>query len=118
MKKISDEQATLRGEEIALMLGLKINELGRYNTTWGDKTPLGLFKTLSRVMFEQRDCWLKRDQREVISMKPKSRARFAQAWRIVDKNGDDLVQPWCNNRAEARALAKNLGYKIQGLNHG
>jgi hypothetical protein len=28
------------------------------------------------------------------------------AWRIVDKAGTDIVQPWFNTKGEARAYAK------------
>lgn len=39
-----------RGEELARLLLLKKKRNGRYDTAWGDKTPLGLYATIKRVM--------------------------------------------------------------------
>jgi hypothetical protein len=49
-----DEQARYEqiGKEIADMLMLKRDKNGRYETTWGNKTPLGLYLTLKRLIEE------------------------------------------------------------------
>jgi len=38
------------GIEIIEMLQLRLNKNGRVNTTWGDKTPLGLALVLRRLL--------------------------------------------------------------------
>lgn len=58
-----------------------------------------------------RQCWLKKDRQERITIK---RGWFTTAWRIVDQNGVDMVQPWCRTKKEAKGLAIRLGYKIEG----
>jgi hypothetical protein len=45
----TNEQTKL-GEHIAELLRLPVNECGRYNTTVGDKSALGLYLTLRRVI--------------------------------------------------------------------
>ena len=45
------EQAR-RGELIAETLGLRKGKDGRYKTTWGTKTPLGLYLTVARLVAE------------------------------------------------------------------
>ena len=51
MTKGSEAEQSKRGELLAEMLGLKADKsTGRYFTTWGDKTALGLFKTCKRIM--------------------------------------------------------------------
>ncbi len=58
MSKASDIIATDRmraiGDEIIEMLHLKVKSNGRVDTTWGDKTPLGLYLTLQRMMGEEK----------------------------------------------------------------
>ena len=40
-----------RGNYLAHVLGLKANrENGRYNTAWGNKTSLGLYETVARIV--------------------------------------------------------------------
>ena len=39
-----------RGELLINILGLKRNREGRIDTTWGDKTALGLFLTIKRIV--------------------------------------------------------------------
>ncbi|GBG14473.1 acetylglutamate kinase [Novimethylophilus kurashikiensis] len=36
------------------------------------------------------------------------RGWFVNAWRIVDEEDKDLVQPWTESKSDARALAKSL----------
>lgn len=55
--------------------------------------------------------YLLKDRQERFNMK---RAWFVNAWRIVDENRKDLVQPWCNTTADARNLASRLGIEIRG----
>lgn len=40
------------GDKLATVLGLKRNEVNRYDTTWGDKTNLGLALTVQRILIE------------------------------------------------------------------
>ena len=48
-----DARDTAIGEEIARVLQLKKDRsTGRYNTAWGDKTAMGLARTLRRVFDE------------------------------------------------------------------
>lgn len=55
--------------------------------------------------------YLLKDRKERFNMK---RGWFVVAWRIVDEQGVDLVQPWCDTKAEAVELAKRLGIVIAG----
>lgn len=55
--------------------------------------------------------YLKKDWQERFNMK---RGWFVTAWRVVDQNGKDLVQPWFNTKKEALDTAKRLGIEIEG----
>ena len=55
--------------------------------------------------------YLKKDRMERFRLK---RGWFVVAWRIVDENGVDLVQPWPNTKSEARRLAVQLGIELKG----
>lgn len=59
--ELSEAEETRRGELLIEMLGLKPvgrnhHEWGmsppRYNTTWGTKTALGLFRSVSRLILD------------------------------------------------------------------
>jgi hypothetical protein len=52
MKTIAEEQEEKIGKAIAEVLQLKKNKLGRYDTTWGDKTDLGLYWIIERIIEE------------------------------------------------------------------
>ena len=54
--------------------------------------------------------YLKKDKEERFNMK---RAWFVNAWRIVDKDGRDLVQPWSRTKKGALDLAKILDIEIK-----
>lgn len=49
MKQIDEQEQTRRGELLAEVLVLKLRE-GRYHTTWGTKTPLGLYRVIERIV--------------------------------------------------------------------
>ncbi len=50
MKTYSIEEQAQTGAQIAHILGMKKNrQTGRYQTTWGDKTAVGLFNTILRI---------------------------------------------------------------------
>lgn len=53
--------------------------------------------------------YLKKDRQERFNLK---RAWFVNAWRIVDDQGRDMVQPWSNSKTEARQTAKALGINL------
>lgn len=55
--------------------------------------------------------YLKRDRQERFNLR---RGWFVNAWRIVDEDGRDLVQPWSNTKTEARAVCRELGYQLIG----
>lgn len=55
--------------------------------------------------------YLKKDRMECFNVK---RGWFVDAWRIVDENGKDMVQPWLNDKIEARETAKRLGIELKG----
>lgn len=55
--------------------------------------------------------YLKQDRMECFNVK---RGWFVVAWRIVDENGKDMVQPWSNDKSEARETAKRLGIELKG----
>ena len=55
--------------------------------------------------------YLKKDRMECFNVK---RGWFVVAWRIVDENGKDMVQPWSNDKSEARRLAVQLGIGLKG----
>jgi hypothetical protein len=46
----TEAEETRRGELLAEVLELRRKANGRVDTAWGDKTPLGLFKTVSRII--------------------------------------------------------------------
>lgn len=49
--RISEAEETRRGELLAEVLSLKKSrETGRYATTWGDKTALGLYRVVERII--------------------------------------------------------------------
>ena len=50
MQAFSDDDKSKRGLDIIRLLGLKLKRNGRVNTQWGDKTPLGLYLTLDRII--------------------------------------------------------------------
>jgi hypothetical protein len=65
--------------------------------------------------------YLKEDRREVISFKHttgrgglRPRSWFAKAYRIVDKDGRDMVFPWALSEKEARETAKALNIELKG----
>jgi hypothetical protein len=46
-----EETLTRIGQQLIVVLGLKVKgENGRVDTSWGDKTPLGLAKTIKRII--------------------------------------------------------------------
>ena len=47
---LSEKEETRRGAMLAEVLGLKRQRDGRYKTTWGTKTDIGLFRSVSRIM--------------------------------------------------------------------
>lgn len=51
--RLTDTQAEKLGKELVNMLNLKKNKQDRYNTSWGDKTLIGLGHTIHRIVFEQ-----------------------------------------------------------------
>lgn len=50
--------------------------------------------------------FLKKDQMERFNLK---RGWMVNAWRIVDAEGNDLVQPWSSTKKDARDTAQSLG---------
>lgn len=50
--KLSPKQAEKLGEFVVELLSLKFNDTGRIDTSGGDKTELGLGKTLERAFKE------------------------------------------------------------------
>lgn len=55
--------------------------------------------------------YLKKDRMERYNSK---RGWFVNAWRIVDAQGKDMVQPWSNTKSEARRVAAQLGIELVG----
>ena len=47
---IKTDRQTAIGEDIIKLLHLKVKENGRVDTSWGDKTPFGLFLTVQRFI--------------------------------------------------------------------
>ena len=58
-----------------------------------------------------RQGYLKKDLMERYNLKS---GWFVSAWRIVDAQGVDLVQPWPNTKSEARRIAAQLGIELIG----
>jgi hypothetical protein len=58
-----------------------------------------------------RQGYLKKDHMERYNSK---RGWFVNAWRIVDAQGVDMVQPWHNKKSEARSTAAALGIELIG----
>jgi len=51
LEELDEAERARRGRILGDVLGLKMKrENGRYDTTWGDKTPLGLFETVKRII--------------------------------------------------------------------
>ena len=50
MKTIDDTLAEKLGKTLAELLNLPLKKNGRYDTAWGDKTPIGLFRSVERVV--------------------------------------------------------------------
>jgi hypothetical protein len=59
--------------------------------------------------------WLKRHRQERTFYK---RAWFADAWGLIDVDGNDVVQPWFSTMAEASEFALAEGWDISGIWHG
>lgn len=53
--------------------------------------------------------YLKETRQERYNLK---RGWFVRAYRIVDEDGNDIIQPWSNTKKEARETAKALGIKL------
>jgi len=53
--------------------------------------------------------YLKKDRKERYNLK---KGWFVDAWRIVDKDGKDMVQPWSDTKTEARETAKHCGITL------
>lgn len=56
--------------------------------------------------------YLRKDRQERYNLK---RGWFVNAWRIVDADGEDRIQPWSNTKKEAMATAKACGLIVGGL---
>lgn len=54
--------------------------------------------------------YLKKDRQERYTSK---KGWFVNAWRIIDKDGNDMVQPWSNTKKEAMETAKALNITIK-----
>jgi len=53
--------------------------------------------------------YLIKDQQEKFNLK---KAWFITAWRIVDKKGNDIIQPWMDTKNNARETAKELNIDL------
>jgi len=53
--------------------------------------------------------YLKKDRQERFNT---YKAWYVNAWRIVDENGNDIVQPWFDTKTEARQTAKALNINL------
>ena len=59
--------------------------------------------------------WLKRHRQERTNLK---RAWFADAWGLIDVEGNDVVPPWFSTMAVASEFALAEGWDISGIWHG
>lgn len=50
MKEIDETEETRRGQLLVDVLHLHRAERGRYHTQWGTKTPLGIYRTVKRIV--------------------------------------------------------------------
>jgi hypothetical protein len=76
----------------------------KYNPT--DVKSFGqLLKESVEESTKTRTGYLKKDQQERYNSK---RGWFVNAWRIVDENGIDMVQPWFDTKTQARTYARNM----------
>lgn len=50
MKTVREKVNEKTGNDLIEILQLKIKKNGRVDTTWGDKTPLGLALTVQRII--------------------------------------------------------------------
>ncbi len=58
-----------------------------------------------------RNGYLLKDHQEKFNLK---RGWFVTAWRLVDENRNDLVQPWMKTKKEAKDVAAEIGIDIVG----
>jgi hypothetical protein len=56
--------------------------------------------------------YLRKDRQERYNLK---RGWFVNAWRIVDADGTDRIQPWSSTKGEAIATARASGLIVGGL---
>lgn len=59
-----------------------------------------------------KEVFLKKDIQERYNLK---RAWFVNAWRIVDQNGKDCIQPWSNTKKDAMETIKKMGWTFAGI---
>lgn len=52
IKLKNEDKCTRIGRDIINLLGLHYNADGKYDTSWGDKHPMGLYLTIKRVIEE------------------------------------------------------------------
>lgn len=55
--------------------------------------------------------YIKRDRMERFNLK---RGWFVDAWRLVSRTGEDLVQPWFETKTDAKAYARSAGIDVVG----
>ena len=56
LRQYADSEPEARVAEMLLTVlrpGLKVKRNGRIDTTWGDKTPLGWYRTIRRITKEE-----------------------------------------------------------------
>jgi hypothetical protein len=51
--QVSQAEEQRKGEQLIKLLGLRVKPNGRVDTEWGDKTPLGLYRTVARFMTDE-----------------------------------------------------------------
>jgi hypothetical protein len=62
--------------------------------------------------------YLKRDWKEKVRIVPRGNGRnrtrswLVSAWRLVNAEGHDLVQPWFGKKSDAREFAESQGWTI------
>jgi hypothetical protein len=76
------------------------------------KNTLHNFEMNVAPLLPVRKGYLKKDMQERYNSK---RAWFVNAWRIVDANGKDMVQPWSVTKGDAIKIAKALNIQLCNL---
>lgn len=100
--KLSTNTDKLLGEDLISMLSLKVKKNGRVDTSWGDKTPMGIGATVRRVVNESAP--------ELLQENERLRAQLAELREAMSAMRNTLVIA----DAECQAIQDSQGWEEPG----